>query len=198
MKKTFCVFLLIFLLLTAIPFNANAVSGVSAQKLNTFLQVGESVSIKVTFNAGKQVQAFEYTLEYDPSVLTFISASGGIYNNYQSGKVKYVNTGNAATDTVTFVFRTKAAGQTSLYITDITAADTEEYYFSPFTCNFTVDAVTRGDVNGDGKVNTTDLANLKLHLVNSSYEVTGFADYNSDSFINTTDLALLKIFLAEA
>lgn len=198
MKKILCIFLLIFVLLTAIPFNANAVSGVSAQKLNTFLQVGESVSIKVTFNAGKQVQAFEYTLEYDADMLTFVSASGGVYNNYQSGKVKYVNTGNGTTDTVTFVFRTKTAGQTSLYITDATAADGEEHYFPSVSCNFTVDAATRGDANGDGKINTTDLAALKIHLVDSSYEVTGFADYNGDSFINTTDLALLKIFLAEA
>ena len=52
-----------------------------------------------------------------------------------------------------------------------------------------------GDVNGDGEVNTVDLAELKLFLAGLS-EVQGNADLNDDKKIDTADLAELKLQLA--
>ena len=52
-----------------------------------------------------------------------------------------------------------------------------------------------GDCNGDGEINTTDLAALKLKLAGSG-EVGPGADCNGDGEINTTDLAVLKLNLA--
>ena len=58
-----------------------------------------------------------------------------------------------------------------------------------------------GDTSGDQKVDTTDLAQLKLHLAGAS-ALTGdaliAADINGDGDINTTDLAILKLYLAGA
>ena len=56
-----------------------------------------------------------------------------------------------------------------------------------------------GDVNSDGKVDTVDLAQLKLYLAGltdlSEISKDG-ADINADGGIDTTDLASLKLKLA--
>lgn len=197
MKKLLCVFLILTIMLFALPFSAAAASGVTVEKENTYLQVGEKVILNITFDAGRQVQAFGYTVEYDADKISFVSTSDGMGNNYESGKVRYINTGNGTTFTVSFVFRAKAAGQISININDITAADLDEHYYSSVTYNFTVDKATRGDADGDGVVNTTDLAALKLYLAGAASQINDLADYNKDSFINTTDLASLKLYLAE-
>jgi hypothetical protein len=56
--------------------------------------------------------------------------------------------------------------------------------------------VLLGDVNGDGNVDTTDLASLKLNLAGLSSEIGEGADLNGDGNIDTTDLAVLKLKLA--
>lgn len=53
-----------------------------------------------------------------------------------------------------------------------------------------------GDVNGDGEVNTKDLAVLKLYLAGKDITIIAGADINADGEINTVDLAALKIKLA--
>lgn len=53
-----------------------------------------------------------------------------------------------------------------------------------------------GDCDGDGDVNTTDLAQLKLILAKLAEEVPG-ADCDADGEITTTDLAKIKLYLAD-
>ena len=53
-----------------------------------------------------------------------------------------------------------------------------------------------GDVNGDGVVDTVDLAELKLKLAGLKDEVKGNADCNDDGNVDTSDLAGLKLMLA--
>lgn len=197
MKKLFCVFLALSVMLFAFPFSVSAASGISVETVNTYLQAGETVYLDITFSVGKYVQAFEFTVTYDPDVLTFKEASDGIYNNYEPGKIKYVDVGSGSTDTVTFAFRTKAAGEASVSFTEVAAADIDEYSFPDFTYNFTVDKATRGDVDGNGNINATDLAALKLYLAGSILSVSDYADYNKDSLVDATDLAALKQYLAE-
>ena len=60
---------------------------------------------------------------------------------------------------------------------------------------YTSQSFIYGDCNGDGEINTTDLAALKLKLAGSG-EVGPGADCNADGEINTTDLAALKLNLA--
>ena len=57
-------------------------------------------------------------------------------------------------------------------------------------------SVTYGDVDGDGVVNTTDLAAMKLFLAGVGEADEKGADLNGDKVINTTDLAALKLLLA--
>jgi len=56
--------------------------------------------------------------------------------------------------------------------------------------------VVLGDVNGDGAVDTTDLAELKLYLAGLQTEVSEGADMDEDGSVDTTDLAMLKLLLA--
>ena len=98
MKKLFCVFLALSVMLFAFPFSVSAASGISVETVNTYLQAGETVYLDITFSVGKYVQAFEFTVTYDPDVLTFKEASDGIYNNYEPGKIKYVDVGSGSTD----------------------------------------------------------------------------------------------------
>lgn len=56
-----------------------------------------------------------------------------------------------------------------------------------------------GDINDDGVVNTTDLAQLKLHLVGATVlenKALAVADVSQDGAVDTTDLALMKLYLA--
>lgn len=53
-----------------------------------------------------------------------------------------------------------------------------------------------GDVDGDGVVNTTDLAALKLILAELAEKTAG-ADVDGDGSVNTSDLAKIKLMLAE-
>ncbi len=59
------------------------------------------------------------------------------------------------------------------------------------------DDVLLGDANGDGKIDTTDLAVMKLHLAGLSGDIAEGIDMNADGIVNTTDLAELKLYLAE-
>ena len=56
--------------------------------------------------------------------------------------------------------------------------------------------VTSGDLNGDGEVNTTDLATMKLFLAGVGEADEAAADLNGDGEVNTTDLAEMKLRLA--
>ncbi len=60
----------------------------------------------------------------------------------------------------------------------------------------TLSDVILGDANGDGKVNTTDLADLKLYLASINHDISIGVDLNSDKKVDTVDLAELKLVLA--
>lgn len=56
--------------------------------------------------------------------------------------------------------------------------------------------IVRGDADGDGDADTTDLAELKLYLADIKKEIGEGADADDNGSVNTTDLAELKLILA--
>lgn len=196
MKRLLCIFLALLLMVSVFSFSAFADGGVTVLKLNKYLQRGETLSLSVTFNTDMESFAFMYDLQYDTSVFDFINVSGGMCNEYEKGKIRYANVGNGKSDAATFTFHTKTSGKTDVKITNIYSADgVKEYSYPSVTYNVSIDAAARGDVNGDGIINTTDLAKLKLYLAAIEKTVSSFADYDKNGTVNTTDLAFLKLYL---
>ncbi len=196
MKRLFSIFLSLLLIVSVFSFAAFADGGVTVLKLNEYLQSGETLSLSVTFNTDRTSNAFMYDLEYDSSVLDFANVSDGMCNEYEKGKIKYVNVGNGKSDTATFTFRTMTSGKTDIKITNIYSADDKEYSYPSVTYSVSIDVAARGDADGNGVINTTDLAKLKLYLAGIDKNISDFADYDKNGEINTTDLASLKLYLA--
>ena len=57
-------------------------------------------------------------------------------------------------------------------------------------------SVVRGDVNGDGKVNTLDLAELRKVLLGASETAEAGADANADGAVDLLDLIRIKKILS--
>ena len=63
-----------------------------------------------------------------------------------------------------------------------------------------ITVVKKGDTNGDGNITTSDLANVRLHLleiINLKGDYLKAADTNNDSNITTSDLANIRLHLLE-
>lgn len=72
----------------------------------------------------------------------------------------------------------------------------DRVFFNFEDINVTVRESRPGDVNGDDLIDTTDLALLKLYLVDARDTVKSGADIDFDKTIGANDLALLKLYLA--
>jgi hypothetical protein len=197
MKKIIAVALVMLMLFCG--FNAYAENGVSLFANNTALQVGDVVVFTITFTCPSYMNAFAYTLNYDPAALDFVSTSAQVYNELNSGEIYYNLAGNSKITTETFTFLTKTEGETEIKVTDILSADTDEYAYPDAVYSLKVSRLTRGDVNNDGVIDTTDLATLKLYLAGVDVAVNmQYADMDSTNTVDTSDLALLKLYLAGA
>lgn len=80
----------------------------------------------------------------------------------------------------------------------IGTGDIIELFDNSSNLKYTFTLVVEADINGDGKCNTTDLADMKLFLANInklSESAKYGADINDDGNVTTTDLAVLKLKL---
>ena len=63
-------------------------------------------------------------------------------------------------------------------------------------CGASDTAIILGDLNGDKKVDISDLIRLKKYIADSSTEINGSADLNGDNDVNILDLIRLKKMIA--
>ncbi len=79
---------------------------------------------------------------------------------------------------------------------DFSAENGDRVFFNMESGEIPILTFVRGDVDGDGNINTSDLAALKLYLAGASETVSEGADVDKSGVINTGDLASLKLHLA--
>ncbi|HEX9062059.1 MAG TPA: CotH kinase family protein [Clostridia bacterium] len=96
------------------------------------------------------------------------------------------------TDLLNLVTKRHTAVNSYLSTITITATPTPSYTPTP------TPSVTKGDVNGDGKVNSADYAAVKRHILNTAL-LSGTqyisADVNGDGVVNSTDYSLIKRYI---
>ena len=200
MKKYIALIITVLLIVFCMPFGVSAQNGVSVTADNNSLKAGDTVTFTVTFNAPSEMTAFSYTVNYDSTYLSFVSASASDYNSSHDGKVYYIaETAGVTKVTETFTFTCVSVGESGINITDICCADIKEYTYSDVSFAFSVARCTAGDVNNDGFVNAADLATLKLYLAGQNVEINyEYSDINGDGYVIASDLAELKLTLAGA
>ena len=113
-----------------------------------------------------------------------------------------VITGEGCVAVVTFKADASVSGEKEITLTATAKNEEDNVSVNGSTCiiNVTASAVieVEGDVNGDGKMDTTDLAVLKIFLANEERtEAVVNPDVDGDTLENTSDLAALKLMLAE-
>ncbi len=79
---------------------------------------------------------------------------------------------------------------------DFAAQNGDRVFFNMKSGEIEIVDFIRGDVNGDGKVDTSDLAALKLYLAGAEETTNEGADIDQNGKIDTGDLAGLKLHLA--
>lgn len=102
---------------------------------------------------------------------------------------------NEGSNTVGVVVRAET-GYENTYTINVTAATACTLKIS--TESLTGSAVITGDLNGDGGISATDLAQLKLYLIGRitlSENAISAADTNGDGKITATDLARVKLHI---
>jgi len=182
---------------------------------------GATVSIPITLSEGAGISALQFTLSFNPAILTPTAnpvALGALVpstftvnaSTPTAGQLRVVisppltsplptfNSGSGTVVTVTFQVASGASsGATSpLTLSNVSASDRNGNAVGITTQNgtFTVLAVRRGDINQDGVINVQDLILLIRHLTGES-PLTGAAlqaaDVNGDGQVNVQDVVRL-------
>ncbi|MEE0947041.1 MAG: cohesin domain-containing protein [Acutalibacteraceae bacterium] len=180
---------------------------------DTSVAVGETVKIPVYIENNSGFSVGIIRVEYDVKALLLKNIiAGDITDDITVG---YVGEGeinvllspekeNFSKNGVLFyieVALTENAGYGKIELSydpqnDFSAENGDRVFFNLSGAKVTVESsAVVGDANGDGVVDTIDLALMKLHLAAVDVDITDAADINGDGKITTTDLAMIKILL---
>lgn len=186
----------------------------SARIVVTYASAVSGGTVTLTANMTKNpgVQAMVVTPEYDTNYLTLTSvANGTLFDSMVQGTNLVFDSADETTGTgclCTMTFAVKSSAPDGKYTVNLIARecvddDGKGVDLQTSGGEITVGGILYGDANGDGKVNTSDLALLRKYLANyvyatgtSSVTVYAGADANGDGKVNTSDLALLRKYLA--
>lgn len=223
MKKKLTLILILSFILGAFSFSTAAVEennlpvvcieGVAAQK-------GDNVSVRVLIKNNPGIWGMDLKISYDKSALTLESVENGDFYSdtewtpgnlksdiyilsYEADGLYDITKESGTLAVLNFKVRdTAAEGDYFINATynagDIINIKFDDIIFDIENSKVTVEEKSNfGDCNGDGKIDTTDLASLKLYLAGAGEAGSG-ADCNGDGMVDTTDLAALKLYLAGA
>ncbi len=175
--------------------------------------IGGNTSVKVFVKDNSGFSAGIVRIKYDETSLIYKGITAGdITDDITAGASKVgeitvlisLNDAEYTEDGLMFTINftlTKDAenGNVELYYnpqTDFADRNGDRVFFNMKSAEIEIIHSIPGDVNGDLKVDTTDLAALKLYLVGLQDEVSPGANADGRGKIDTGDLATLKLMLA--
>jgi beta-N-acetylglucosaminidase len=187
-----------------VPSHVNSVT-INASAVNSSATISGTGSITLTGTlttcvvriTSQDGRAREYTIniarEYDADIFT---------NNY-SVNATYISGIPLNTSKTTFENSLVANGSATVVTSSGASKDTETLctgdkvyvYDTSGSIYGTFDIVIRGDVSGDGKINTADMILVRNHVIGASSLIgchTYAADSNKDGKINTADMITIR------
>lgn len=222
MKKVFAVILCVVMLFSVMSLGVSAytinkddaqigagdIFGTTAVYFDdATVKAGETVSVELMLESNPGLT--ELNVDFDlPEGITIDLVVAGDLGTVTSSDTSVtlasdeVITNEGCVAVITFKADASASGEKKITLTATAKNEEDIVKVNGSSCiiNVTASAVieVKGDVNGDGKMDTTDLAVLKIFLATEEKtEAVVNPDVNGDEFANTTDLAALKLMLAE-
>lgn len=175
---------------------------------------GDSIKVQIYLENNPGIISIRLNAEYDSDVLTLESASAGSFEDVTFGPtnkdpftILWSDSihGNNSTNGILaeLTFKVKDDAPEGNYPITV-SYDKEEIFdenfknveFTTVNGSVTVSSAIPGDINGDGKVNMKDYAQLQRYLNNWDVSIEeSAADVNKDGKINMKDYALLQQYL---
>ena len=168
---------------------------------------GSTLTVNIQISNGRGAAGYEFTVEFDTSALTYVSAANATYlpsgafapsPTVSSNRVTLTAAaGSAATKSsgtlATVTFRVAAAKASTLRLRDVVLSDVAGKNLTVRTVNGEVvkSIGAAWDVNQDGQVNISDLV-LVSHNFGSRSPSNPRADVNGDGQVNISDLVLVS------
>ena len=166
--------------------------------------VGQQLQLSLKIIGGEAVAGYQATVQFDRTVLRYVSSANGDYlpagaffvEPTVEGNLVKLNAASLAGESTgdgtlaTFTFEVIAVKGSTLTLFDVLLTNSAGEAFVPTVENaeITESTQSKGDVNGDGIVNILDLV-----LVASNLGKTGqnASDINGDGLVNIQDLVLV-------
>lgn len=220
MKKILCLILTCFMLFTlsigvsAYTINkddaqigAGDIFGITAVYFeDATVEEGKSVTVDVILESNPSVTEISISLELPAGITLTAAENGDMGTAVLSGNTVTVTSDTAFSEDgciAKLTFTASVVGEKTVTLTATAKNGNDEVVVNGSSCIITVTESTEitvpGDVNGNGKRDTTDLAILKLFLATDERgEDVVNPDVDGDGKENTSDLAALKLMLAGA
>ena len=173
---------------------------------------GSTIRIDVSIQGNTGFAALQFGVLYDSTYLTLVDVESHMDDFYVTvGNSilfdSYVNhVGDGVIATLVFqVAEDAPVGNYNIQLRYMSGSneDFEEVVMTDSATTIKVQSAVAGDVNGDGKVNTSDLVMLRRYLASmdpttmvSEVEIKKGADANDDGVVDAIDLAFLRQYLA--
>ena len=211
LKTNLFVVCLVFLCcfgITALSHGQATVSVDPAESLSP--GVGSQLTIGLKISNGRNVSAYQVSVNFDTSALRYVSGANGSYlpsgaffapPQVSGGKVTVTATSvsgaaRGASGTLASVtFSVVAVKKSTLRLTDVILSDSNARALSVQIRNGTVvEGGAKWDPNGDGQVNVLDLVLVAKSLGTRNAHV----DTNGDGTVNVLDLVVVAQHLGES